>query len=127
MFLISMLKPKQMSHKGLSKGYAPRLRHPTLVATMTFAILGAATTAFAQNNSAIGNLPLALICAKEGVTAIAYLSRVNADGSAIYMTPTDIFVGVSPEGVVDNRADGTCSGKTLAQLRESGQTRAFPE
>lgn len=126
MSLFFTYKPKQMSHRRMAKGCEPSLRHPTFLATMTFAILGASTAAIAQNSSTIGHLPLALICAKEGVTAIAYLSRVNADGSAIYMTPTDIFVAVSSAGVVDNRADGSCSGKTLAELRESGQARMFP-
>ena len=91
------------------------------------AILSMATTATAQQSTTIGDLPLALICAKEDVTVIGYLARVNADGSALYMTTTNIVVAVSPEGVVDNRAEGTCAGKSLDELRASGQTRAFPE
>ena len=58
---------------------------------------------------------------------VGYLARVNADGSAIYMSPSDILVAVAAEGVVDNRSDGSCSGKTLAELRDSGQSRDFAE
>lgn len=105
----------------------PNPRHPTLVATLVFAVFSLATTVTAQHHTTIGDLPLALICAKGDVTVIGYLASINADGSAVYLTPANIVVAVSPEGVVDNRADGTCAGKSLDELRDNGQTRAFPE
>ena len=98
-----------------------------VAAVLAASVISAATTASAQDSATIGSLPHALICAKEGVTVVGYLARVNADGSAIYMSPSDILVAVSAEGVVDNRSDGSCSGKTLAELRDSGQSRDFAE
>jgi hypothetical protein len=99
----------------------------TFAATMAVAILSVATTASAQNNTTVGDLPHALICTKEGITVVGYLARVNANGSSVYMTPTNIIVAVSADGLVDNRSDGTCAGKSLDELRGSGQTRDFPE
>lgn len=95
--------------------------------TLAVAILSVATTASAQDNTAIGDLPHALICAKDSVTVVGYLARVNSDGSAVYMTPSNIIVEVSAAGVVDSRSDGTCAGKSLDELRDSGQAREFPE
>lgn len=99
----------------------------TFAATMAVAILNVATTASAQDNTTIGDLPHALICAKEGITVVGYLARVNANGSSVYVTPTNIIVTVSADGIVDNRSDGTCAGKSLDELRGSGQARVFPE
>jgi hypothetical protein len=96
-----------------------------LAVTSAFAVLGAATLADAQSNLSAENIPHALFCEKEGVVVIGYLARVNSDGSAVYMSPSNIVVEVSPEGVVDNRADGSCAGKSLAELRENGQVRDF--
>ena len=87
--------------------------------------MGISTTAIAQEHSSIGDLPQALICAKGDVTVVGYLAKVNADGSAIYVTPNDIYVEVSPDGKVGSRSSGTCSNKTIDELRANGQTRNF--
>ena len=94
-------------------------------ATLSVSVLSVATVASAQENNPIGGLPQALICTKDSVTVVGYLARINADGSAVYMTPSNIVVEVSPDGIVDNRADGTCAGKSLDELRNSGQSRDF--
>lgn len=94
---------------------------------LTVAILSVATSASAQDNSAVGDLPLALICAKDSVTVVGYLARVNSDGSAVYMSSSNIIVEVSAAGVVGNRSGGTCAGKSLDELRDSGQAREFSE
>ena len=98
-----------------------------VAAVLAVSAISTPTTATAQNDTTIGNLPHARICAKDGVTVVGYLTRINADGSAVYMSPSGILVEVSAEGVVDNRAGGTCSGKSLAELRDSGQAREFAD
>ena len=95
------------------------------MATLTITIQSIATEANAQQKNLIEGLPHALICTKDSVTVVGYLARVNEDGSAVYMTSSRIAVEVSSDGVVDNRADGTCAGKSLNELRDSGQTRNF--
>ena len=94
-------------------------------ATLAVTVLSVATAASAQENNPIKGLPQALICTKDSVTVVGYLARINADGSAVYMTPSNIVVEVSSDGIVDNRADGTCAGKSLDELRDSGQARDF--
>jgi hypothetical protein len=101
------------------------VRRATMGLISTFAVLCAATLADAQSNLSAANIPHALFCEKEGIIVIGYLARINSDGSAVYMSPSNIVVEVSPEGVVDNRADGSCAGKSLAELRENGQVRDF--
>ena len=127
MSLLSMLKHSHKRRMRTAIRCYPHSRPSTLAAALVGAFLSMATTAPAQQSTTIGNLPFALICSKEDVTVIGYLSRVNADGSAVYMTTTNIVVAVSAEGMVNNRAEGTCAGKSLDELRDSGQTRAFPE
>ena len=100
-------------------------KYGQLAAVLTTSIFGLASMANAQESNSIKDFPHALICVKGGVTVIGYLAKVDADGSALYMTPNDIFVAVSSEGRVDNRSDGACSDKTLAELRANGQTREF--
>ena len=94
-------------------------------ATLTVIVLSVSTAVSAQENNPIAGLPQALICTKDSVTVVGYLARINADGSAVYMTPSNIVVEVSSDGTVDRRADGTCAGKSLDELRNSGQARDF--
>lgn len=96
-------------------------------ATLAVTVLSVAIAASAQENNPIGGLPQALICTKDSVTVVGYLARINADGSAVYMTPSNIVVEVSPDGVVANRSDGSCAGKSLDELRNSDQAREFRE
>jgi hypothetical protein len=104
-----------------------RLRLLSGIVFSLVAVIGFSTTAIAQQKDPIENLPHALICAKGEVTVIGYLTRIDADGSAVYMTLNSVFVTVSPDGTVGDRSAGTCSGKTLAELRAAGQTREFAQ
>lgn len=122
-----MLKsPFEENAKTVCAQTAKPFRAP-FAAILAVAILSIATAANAQENNAIGNLPHALICAKDNVIVVGYLARVNTDGSAVYMTPSNIVVEVSADGVVANRSDGSCAGKSLDELRDGGQTREFRE
>ncbi|MEH6836546.1 MULTISPECIES: hypothetical protein [Falsihalocynthiibacter] len=97
----------------------------SLFAVLAVSSLGLTSVANGQEGPKIGDLPQALICDKAGITVVGYLAKVDAEGTAFYMTPNDIFVTVSSSGRVDNRSDGSCSDKTLAELRANGQTREF--
>ena len=108
-------------------GQTAKKFHTPFATILAVAILSVGTTAGAQDDTAIGDLPQALICTKDSVTVVGYLARVNSDGSAVYMTLSNIIVEVSAAGVVGNRSDGTCAGKSLDELRDSGQAIEFPE
>ena len=100
-----------------------------LALAATTAALSAASLAVAESDDPTRGLPQALLCSVQDTLSVVYLTRVNADGSAIYLaTPSD-FVTVTPEGVVEHRnaAQSDCTGRTVEQLRTAGQTRAFAE
>lgn len=93
--------------------------------TLVLALLSGSAMATAQENNLTGDLPHALFCGKAGFTVVGYLTRVNADGSAVYMTPTGIVMEVSADGIAGGRSEGNCSGKSMSELRANSQTRDF--
>jgi len=91
-------------------------------------------TAIAPGPSAAGDAdithPFVIACELKGVRHFAYLDRINADGTAIYMTPSGQFGNVSADGVVSRggqAVEDSCAGKTLEELRAAGQTFSFKE
>lgn len=114
-------------HKNSALSFDQKSKLAPIVSTavLVMTLVGVTTSAIAQDHNPIGDLPQALICTSDDITAIGYLTRVNADGSAIYMAPNDIFVTVASDGRVGNRGSGTCSGKTIDELRAIGLTRDF--
>ena len=74
--------------------------------------------------------PLVIICKNSGVSHFAYLDRIDAEGTATYMTPSGQFATVPAEGVVARGGvpvEGSCAGKTLEELRTAGQTLSIKE
>jgi len=72
--------------------------------------------------------PQVIICEVGGVQHFGYLASINADGSAIYMTPDRITATVSTDGVLSKEGGertGNCAGQTLEALTANGQTRSF--
>lgn len=75
-------------------------------------------------------LPAVIVCSVSGKQNFAYLSAIEADGTARYMTLTGAFAEVGPDNLVkraQSQAAGDCAGKTIDQLRGSGQTREFAQ
>ena len=73
-------------------------------------------------------LPAVIVCSIADKQNFAYLTTIEADGTARYMTMTGSFAEVSPDQVVmrtQNQAAGDCAGKTIDELRSAGQTREF--
>jgi len=94
---------------------------------LIFMFGGVSTMVIGQERNSIDDLPMALLCGKDQSIHVGYLTKVNADGSAFYMTINNAFVEVAPNGVVGDRSGGTCSGKSLDELRALGQTRDFAD
>ena len=67
--------------------------------------------------------PHVIACEVKGVWHFAYLDRVEADGRAIYITPSGQGATVPKGGTVGRGGAmaGTCAGKTLKELVASGQ------
>lgn len=90
------------------------------------ALLGVAGAAAAETglSERLQTLPVAITCEREGSLNVAYLSQVDGDGTAVYLTPTARAIVVSPDGAIGGvgGAPGGCAGQTIDALREQGLT-----
>ena len=81
------------------------------------------TPTFAQELS-FKDFPYLVVCEVQGVHHAYYFSKLGTDGVAIYLTPDRLAGMITIEGVgrrVGGDQSGTCSNKTLDDLRSSGQ------
>src|SRR4029079_6392933 len=70
------------------------------------------------------DFPFLVHCELSGVDRASYLSRIDADGVAVYLTPDNQAGTITIKGKAEPVGGdwaGTCSGKTLEQLRSTGQ------
>ena len=94
-------------------------------AALLIGAIGSSRTEAADQNITV---PQVIICELNGVRNFGYLDRIDADGTAIYMTPSGKFATVPKGGVVTRggqAVSGSCEGKSLEELRAAGQTRSF--
>ena len=90
-------------------------------------LIGEATTVQASEQEAA--YPHVIMCEVKGVRNFAYLDRIEADGRAVYITPSGKAATV-PKGAAVGREGataGTCAGKTLMELVASGQAHFIPD
>ena len=73
--------------------------------------------------------PHLIICEIKGARHFAWLDTIEADGSAVYITPSGSFVELSKDGVMvrPGAVKGNCVGKTVEELIASGQARFIGE
>lgn len=72
--------------------------------------------------------PAAILCTINDTTHYAYLSEIEPDGTARYQSVGGGVAEFSADGTVKSAGTmntGNCSGKTITQLRQDGQTREF--
>lgn len=70
------------------------------------------------------DFPYLIYCESDGIAHAFYFSKLGADGIAIYLTPDRQAGMITIDGVarrVGGDQSGTCSDKTLDDLRSSGQ------
>ncbi|WP_244621589.1 hypothetical protein [Neomesorhizobium albiziae] len=80
-------------------------------------------SAYAQEAS-FEDFPVLVRCELSGVVHIYYLSKIGPDGAAVYMSPDNRAGTITITGKatpVGGEWSGSCSGKTLEQLRTAGQ------
>jgi hypothetical protein len=68
--------------------------------------------------------PLVITCEYKSLHQVFYLARVSSDGVAVYSNPSKLAGTISVGGTaeaVGEPVGGSCLGKTLEQLRASGQ------
>ncbi len=97
-----------------------RLAIPITCAAMLW-LIGEAAKAYAAEQDSI--YPHVIVCELKGVRHFAYLDRVEADGRAIYITPSGKAGAVPKDGTVGRVGNvaGSCAGKTLQDLITDGQ------
>jgi hypothetical protein len=72
----------------------------------------------------ITDFPLFVNCATGETKRLFYLSTLNGEGVAVYISPDRQAGFITASGIaqpVSGDASGDCGGKTLADLRNSGQ------
>lgn len=69
----------------------------------------------------VSGYPDAVVCTVGDYRVVGYIHRVNADGSAVYMTLGGQFAEVSTDGILRRDGATDCDGKTLEQLAADGQ------
>ncbi len=76
-----------------------------------------------QASEQMNSYPHMIVCEVKGVRHFAYLDRVEADGRALYITPSGKTGTVAKDGVMERTGVivGNCAGKTLKELVASGQ------
>ena len=70
------------------------------------------------------DFPFVVTCEYKGLHHAYYLSRLGPDGVATYITPDRLAGTISIDGEAKARGEGqvgSCLGKTLKELRASGQ------
>ncbi|NKL67276.1 hypothetical protein U8P80_14390 [Rhizobium beringeri] len=68
--------------------------------------------------------PIAITCEYKNLHQVFYLTRLDADGVATYINPSKLAGTISVRGTAKALGEpvgGSCLGKTLEQLRASGQ------
>ena len=104
-------------------------RYRSALASIGLALLSPVTPATAQETK-ITQFPLAIFCEYSGTERVFYISRLQADGVAVYQRMDGVSGLLSlsgPATVVGGDAEpkGSCGGKTLEELRSAGRTVEF--
>ena len=106
--------------------YARGLVFSTSVLILTLSLSSAIFSfqAHAKDVSFV-DFPFLVRCEVSGVHRAFYLSKIEADGVAIYISPDNLAGKVTINGAAEpamgGEGPGNCSGKTLEELRSAGQ------
>ncbi|MBW9065837.1 hypothetical protein JNB71_21250 [Rhizobium herbae] len=88
---------------------------------LTFIILPVSET---YANEPLEDFPFLIICEYKGTHHAFYFSKLDSDGVATYINPSRLAGTITVAGTAKTLGEpigGTCLGKTLEQLRASGQ------
>lgn len=94
-------------------------RQTVLVAAIAFQF-----AAVAASEAAFADFPFMVRCENKGIDRVFYLAKINPNGVAVYVSP-DRQAGLvtidGPAQPVGGDGSGSCTGKTIKQLRDAGQ------
>ena len=93
-----------------------------LVAVQSVAV--AIPHATAAEQPSFTDFPILVQCELGGIQRAFYLSKIDADGVAVYISPDRQAGTVTIHGTaqpMEGEWSGSCKGKSLQELRQSGQ------
>ena len=101
-----------------------------IAAFLIVSILGDVTKASAEPT--FKNVPFVIVCVREGTAGFGYLSQVNKDGSAIYISmdgrrAMKLTAEGKTEKVPGMAIGSECVGKKIEDLRAEGLAIDFPK
>src|SRR6478735_10625764 len=97
-----------------------------LVATWVSLHFSQATGAIVRAQEPLDEFPVVVICKSKTTYLAFHLSRISEDGTATYAASDSMVGTISLQGhakAVGGHGGGNCVGKTLDELRASGQAR----
>ena len=114
---------------GTGMKSVPQRTVATAAAGVSLCLSFCVVPTFAQDLS-FKDFPYLIYCEFQGVDHAFYFSRLGGDGVAIYLTPDRQAGMITIDGVgrrVGGEQSGSCSDKTLDDLRSSGQAYDLPK
>jgi hypothetical protein len=103
----------------------PRGSAKTFLAGLVL-LAGLPLAAVQAQDDPFNQFPLVIQCKYNQTYNVFYLSRISQDGVATYVASDRIGGTITLDGrakAIGDTGGGSCVGKTLAELRESGQAR----
>jgi hypothetical protein len=107
-----------------------RAKAPGVVKRTAFATVALSQVATFYNlqahadEASFNDFPILIRCETGGVHRAYYLSKIGSDGVAVYVSPGNLAGTITIRGKaepVGMDGSGSCAGKTLEQLRSTGQ------
>jgi hypothetical protein len=95
----------------------------TLVSILPFVAISVSET---HASEPFEEFPFVITCEYKGLHQAFYFTRLDANGVATYINPSKLAGTISVGGTAKALGEpvgGSCLGKTLEQLRASGQAR----
>jgi hypothetical protein len=99
-------------------------RRILFVAIAQSSLAGMCSPSAHAQEASFEDFPVLVRCELGGVVRAYYLSKIDPDGAAVYMSPDNQAGTITITGKatpVGGEWSGSCSGKTLEQLRTAGQ------
>ncbi|WP_245448944.1 hypothetical protein [Phyllobacterium sophorae] len=97
----------------------------TAFAAIALSQFAAADALHAQaEDASFTDFPFLVHCEAAGVDHAFYLSKIDPDGVAVYISPDRLAGTLTITGkaqLIGGEGSGNCAGKTLEQLRSTGQ------
>ena len=107
-----------------SMAYVASWRNPRVRAAFAAIALSQFAAIAHSSEGSFDDFPFLVHCEVSGLHRAFYLSTISQDGVAVYISPDRLAGTITVRGKADPvgaDGSGSCAGKTLEQLRSTGQ------